>query len=213
VTDEIILQKFLEKPEDFPEYLHRTKDFKVGIDIYLYVTKVSVAASTIQSTVLYAMLKEWNPEEHDGEQFQDYFVRVAGQDIATIQNKLEVGEMLEKVPEKYLPDIQAKETKIKNAIADTVLDGYVIEDDQWDRIARADNYQQAAEVVREVKGVAPRSQWMKFTIDEHDIVWVHTAEGKFEFFRINGDSEIEDVIERAKKRLLRQANILPEVRY
>ncbi len=213
MTDEIILQKFLEKPEDFPEYLHRTKDFKVGIEIYLYVTKVSVAASTIQSTVLYAMLKEWRPEEHDGEPFQDYFVRVTGQDIATIQNKLKVGEMLEKVPEKYLPDIQAKDTKTKNAIADVVLDGYVIEDEQWDRIARSDHYKQAAEVAREVKNVEPRSNWMSFTIDEHDIVSVHVTGRTVELFRFNNNPEDADVVERAKKRLLRQANILPEVRY
>jgi hypothetical protein len=213
VTEVAAITKFLENPRNFNDYIRETKDFQKGFQIVDYIYGMVKGADSIMDIIIKAMEVHWVPEEHEGESFYDAMVRNTELAPVTIMRHTRVGEMLEIVPPEYRPQIEGMDVKSKVAMTDTVLDGHELSDDQWSRVANARNYQDVAEVVREVKQVAPRSQWMKFTIDEHDIVWVHTAEGKFEFFRINGDSEIVDVIERAKKRLLRQANILPEVRY
>lgn len=213
MTEETTIQKFLENPRNFNDYIRETKDFDKGFEIVDYIYGMVKGADSIMDVIIKAMEVHWKPEEHDGESFYDAMVRNTELSPVTIMRHTRVGEMLEIVPPEYRPQIEGMDVKSKVAITDTILDGYELTENQWERVANGANYQDRAEVMREVKNVAPRSQWMKFTIDEHDIVWVHTAEGKFEFFRINTDPDAEPVIERAKKRLLRQANILPEVRY
>lgn len=213
MTEELALSSFLEKPEDFESYLKRTKDFEKGFEIVNYIHSMVKGADSILDIVIKAMESEWFPHEHDGERFYNAMVRKTQLSAVTIQRHTRVGEMLQKVPAEYRPQIEAKDVKSKVAMTDAVLSGLPFEDEQWKRVADAWNYQEVAEVVREVKGNNPRKQWMKFAVDENDIIWVSTNEGRFEFARVNHDPDIADIIEKAKKKFFAKASILPRITY
>jgi hypothetical protein len=215
MTDSTEIIQYATNPRALVEYIEKTGDFERMFEYVNYIVNVASSLDSTLDIVIKGGEELWKDGEHEGESFYDAMVRKTKLSPATIQRHSVVGRMLDAAPDALRGGVEALDFKSKIYLGNAVEQGYQLTDDQWSKAVNSFGYQDVAEVVREVTGSEPRSNWMKFTYDEHGIVWVHTKEGMFELFRFNQDDDphIAPILERGAKRVVNKLGISPRVRY
>jgi len=219
VTEPTAITRFLENPQGLVEYIKTTGDIESGFE---YINLVHHLAQKLDDQLdvvlpgLEEAIEEYKPVEYKGMGFEEIVLRRTPLYMDTIMRHMRFGKILPLIPEPYRPSIERQDWKSKKRIVSLIEDGYEITENQWDRIAGAQGYQDTSEIAREIDGTTPRKQWCRFYVDD-DGLWAQTSEGWFKVFEpVRYDnSAVEEHVEWVRGRAVRKLEAVqkPKARY
>jgi hypothetical protein len=198
--------------EDAVQGIVESRDFEQGFQLINDMLTYVKAADDSIGVVLNGLSEIWNPEENDGETFEQAVFRRTSLKPVTIQRHLKIQKALPVIPEPYRDEIQGKGFKAKIRVAQLVEGGYEVTDENWRDLAEAPDEKEVDRIAREIKGVEPRSNWLSISIDSNGVLNVHTVRGVREVGRLNKWDDNEDV-KKAISRLLGCTGVQPATEY
>lgn len=201
---EVILSDIVEK-----------KDFERGFDVINGLLEKGKDFARGISLFLDGMEQVWVDGEHEGESFLHAANRITGLSPETIRRHTRIQKLLHSdiIPLEFRPQIESAGEKSLVQIANVVSAGYELDHMDWLRISeKAGDEQAVGKLIREKKGVPPRSNFLAITIDERGVLVAHTASEHQEFGRLDVNSN-DPVIQKAIARITGCANIFQSVEY
>jgi hypothetical protein len=164
--------------------------------------------------MLEGMEKYWKPIDHEGEVFLEAAVRRTGLSPITIKRHTKNQKLLESgiIPEEYYESIEQAGEKSLVQIANLIERDFELDKKDWRKLAEASgDERKVGEIVRKIKGVLPRSNYLAITMDKDGNLVAHTSEEHIEF----GKLYLSDnpVVKRAIDRITGCAGILDKVNY
>ncbi len=129
----------------------------------------------------------------------------------TVDRYIAVWEMLSGgyIPQDLMEYIKAKPMRQLCPIASLVAQGYDVSNEDWSRIAHAADYNEVAEIVRELKGKPPKKTSMKIVLEQDGTLnaWNN---GKIVFIgslRVE-DEDKDETIKKAIERIVNNSGIV-----
>lgn len=208
---DIVQSEFLTSAEVIVRDVVESKNFDAGFQFINDLYAQGKAFDDAIGMMLNGMNDIWEPDEHEGERFEQATLRNTGLKPVTVQRHLKVQKALPLVPDEYREEIQGKGFKTKIQIANLVDGGYEITNEDWRDFAEAPDEKEIGRIARKVKGVEPRSNWLSITIDENGVLTAHSVRGHFEIGRLNVWDETDEV-QRSISRLT-NCGVEPESEY
>ncbi len=165
--------------------------------------------SGIALAKLFYLLKDiWDGFEI-GDDFDTVAYAYVGRSKDTVDRYVRVWEMYEHklIPEEFETEIRQKNIKDQIYIASMSAQGYEPDDDEWQEIVDAPDYNSVSAQVRKIKGKKPRKSALLIFISEDGSL---TAEQKgiTQYVGFLNIDESGDIREKAIQRLLRTAGVL-----
>jgi hypothetical protein len=161
--------------------------------------------------MLYHIYSKWDEFEIN-DAFEDIVYEYVGLHKYTVQKYVRVWAMHQenKIPEKYEQDILQRNIKEQIPIANALVQGYKIDDDNWDKLVDASDFTEVAKIVREdIKGKEPSIDALRLRIDNMGAIWAYKAEKK----RLVGALNIRDedeIVKQAIQRIINNCGIMEE---
>lgn len=205
---------FIKETKKILEGVKETKDFEAGFDFINQLHEKGRSFATAIGIMLEGMEPIWIPEEHEGESFKAAAVRNTDLSPVTIQRHIKIQRALESdvIPEVFRDDIQVMGQKSLIQIAELVVSGRELTHKDWKELSDAADEREVGRVVRKIKKVAPRSNYLAITIDERGHLWEHTAKGSRQCGVLFVQDKHPDV-QKAIERLRGCGGILEKVDY
>lgn len=184
MTDQNAITKYLSEPQKLAEYIRQTGDIETGFDFCHFVNELKNRIDNTLDPVIPAMQEVFerdHPKDYKGMTFFQAMQMRTPLDATTIQRHVRVSKMLEEVPQEFRPRIEQMEFKSKMYIVGLVEDDINVTKDEWNKIVEQPTYQGVGAAVRDVRGLAPRSQLCYFKFDDDGTIWVLTAQGLLQY--------------------------------
>jgi hypothetical protein len=207
-----IYSDFVGGVEKIAQDIAEKKDFERGFQIISGMLEYVKAVDDGVGLVINAMSSKWEPDEHEGESFEQAIERRTGIKPITVQRHLKIQKALPSVPDAYRDEIQDKGFKAKIRVAQLVEGGYEVTDEDWRDIAEAPDEKEVDRISRKIRGVEPRSNWLALSIDKQGILNVHTVRGVRQVGRLDVHDDDPDV-KKAISRLLGCTGVQPATEY
>lgn len=175
--------------------------------------KAGYLAGVGLARLLYLMYNNWHRYEIDMD-FFDAAMETTGKSRRVIERYMrDIAELHEgdAVPEQFKEQITGRPLADQNAIATAVASGYPISDDQWEKLANANNGVEVLAIMREIKGTPPRKNTLslKLTRDGDIYVWYQGESFHVGWLDVN-EAEENEPIKKAIDRILSNAGIMRE---
>jgi hypothetical protein len=106
------------------------------------------------------------------------------------------------IPTEFRDEVQGRPLKDQIAIANALSQGYVIEDDDWKRLAQAANNSEILSIVREATGRPPRSTATTLFLERDGSINAWTPSGISFVGFLNVKEEADEVVAKAIKRII-----------
>lgn len=209
---DIVHTEFLTETESVAREIKETKNFDKGFHFVRLMKRMRQTLDDGTGVVLNVMADIWEPDEHDGESFEQATVRETGLELVTIQRHLKIQRTQTLIPEEFQDDVADMPFRSKIQIAGLVEGGYEMDEDDWKEIVRQPSDKDVAKVARRIKGVEPRSNWFEITIDSNGVLMCHSVRGHFEVGRLNVYDDNPDV-QKGIARLTSCTNVIPAQEY
>lgn len=190
---DIVQTNFLTSAESIAKEVVATKNFKAGFQFVREVYEMKNTLDDGAGMVLNEMAGAWVPEEQEGESFEQASLRLANLHPETVRRHLKIQEAIPHIPEPYREEIRSLGVKSKIQIAEAVLSGYEISDEDYRDLAEAVDEREVGRICRKVKNVEPRSNWYSLVVDQNGRVFINTIRGCTELFRMPVESDDPDV--------------------
>lgn len=209
---DIIQSKFLTDTTEIVEQVKKSKNFEAGFQFIKDLRAQGLAFDDAIGMMLNGMNEIWTPSEHEGESFKAAAMRETGLSPITIYRHLKIQQALPQIPEEFREEIQNKGQKEKIRIAELVVGGYEVTDENWRDLAEAPDEKEVGRITRKVKKEEPRSNWLAISLDDKGVLRVHTTRGVRELGRLNTWDDDQDV-QKAINRITGCAGISPSSEY
>lgn len=171
----------------------------------IQVTKISGLGL---AKILYFIYMNWD-EFGIEDEFEDVVYEYIGLHKYTVNRYVRVWGMHQekKIPEKFEKEILQRNIKDQIPIATAIKQGYVIEEEDWSKLANASDFQEVSQIVREdIKGKERRKGTLQIFIDSMGSIWA-IKEGWRKFV---GSLEIKDedeMVQQAIQRIISNSGI------
>lgn len=144
-----------------------------------------------------------------GDDFEPTAQDYTGLHPHTIERYVKVWDMLiNYVPAQLKEDALQKNIRSLIPIANAVAQGYEIENDTWDKLVKAPDYNEVSRIVREeVKEVNPRKSNLTIKVDQRGSLWAYANNGVY----FVGSLEMKDeneFVRKAVERIITNSGIL-----
>jgi hypothetical protein len=171
--------------------------------------EVSQLAGLALAKMFYDLKQMW--EEFDvAEEFEDIAYIYLGKHPHTINRYLRVWSMFaeNKIPNEQKDAMMGMNIKSLIPVANALEQGHEIDEDEWEEIAEASDYQEVSRIIREeVKGSDPRKNALILTIDKVGTIFA-MQEGQQYFVGSLEVSAEETPIQQAIHRIIDNAGIM-----
>lgn len=188
-------------------------NFEAGFDFIERVAEMGEAFNRATSIMLTGMDKAWKPADHEGETFLQKTYRRLGLSPETIVRHTRNQNLTSQIPGEFREAIELSPENCRIQIANLLEDGYEIAHKDWQALSEvAGDRRMVGKIARSIKGVAPRTNWSMFTVDENGIIVKHTKdqhEVVGELYVFEESKFVLDGIESIKRR----ADIKPSIKY
>ena len=159
--------------------------------------------------MLYYIYSKWDEFGIDDE-FEDVVYEYVGLHKYTVQKYVKVWAMHQenRIPAKYEQEILQRNIKEQIPIANALVQGYKIDDENWDKLSNASDFNEVARIVREdIKGKEPSIDALRLMIDDMGGIWVYKAGQKklVGALNIHDDNEI---VKQAIQRIMNNCGIM-----
>lgn len=160
--------------------------------------------------LLYLIYSYWEDFGVEDE-FEDVVFDYVGLHRHTVDRYVRVWGMYaeSKIPAQFACEIQKKNIKDQIPIANALVQGYTITNDNWGLLVEAPDYHAVAQIILEdVKGLQPRKNTIRMYLDERGTIWAKRGDEPRKFV---GSLEIhsdEDVVKIVIQRIIRETGML-----
>jgi hypothetical protein len=185
-------------------------------DVYIALNSCKTLKSIIKtsgiglSKLLYLIYHYWD-EFGVEDEFEDIVFEYVGLHRHTVERYVRVWGMYaeHKVPKQFMAEIQKKNIKDQIPIANALVQGYTISQENWEALAEAPDYNTVAQIIMEdVKQQESRKSSLKIYVDERGTIWVKKGEAPRKFV---GSLEIhsdEEIVKMAIQRIIKNTGML-----
>ncbi len=193
---------FLKEAKKILKDVVSTKNFEEGFNFINDLQEKGKSFARSISIMLDGMEKAWVPSEHEGETFLEVSVRKTGLHPTTIIRHSKIQRLLESgiVPEEHYESIEQAGEKSLIQVANTVERGFELTNKDWLKLAEASgDDRKVGQIVRKIKGEAPRSNFYMITINKHGVLFGHSSSERKEIGRLSvntGDPFIQKGVDR-----------------
>ena len=177
-----------------------TKNFDAGCDFIVKMGEMGEAFNRATEIMLSGMDKAWKPDENGGETFMQFIVRKTSLSPETIVRNTRNHSLSAKIPGEFRETIDLAPQNCRIQIANLIEDGYELEHKDWLALSEvAGDRRRVGQIARKIKGVAPRTNWSMFVIDEKGFLWAVTKENREIIGELYVFSDSEFVLDRVEK--------------
>lgn len=221
MNDELLVLSNLDQPIDVDnEWILRKVDEiiqdaitkrnpRMALETCRQLIGISKISGIGLAKLLYKLRENWGIFELE-EEFNDAAYLELGLHRHTTDRYVTVWDMFENnsIPERLEETMQQQNIKSLIPIGKALQQGYVIDDEQWERLAAAPDYTSVSKIIREeVKQAPPRKGSVQLYMDEIGSVWAISGGEKY----FTGSLEItsdEPIVQKAIKRIIDNSGIL-----
>jgi hypothetical protein len=188
-----------------------TKNAYIALNACKELVQVSKISGLGLAKMLYSIFSKWD-EFGIEDKFEDIVYEYVGLHKYTVQKYVRVWAMHQenRIPEKYEKEILQRNIKEQIPIANALVQGYKIEDDDWERLSNASDFTEVAKIVREdIKGKEPSIDALRLRIDNMGGIWAYKADKK----KLAGALNIRDeneIVKQAIQRIINNCGIMED---
>ena len=190
-------------------------NFDDGFEFINALNETSSTFDRAKAIMLDGMDGAWKTNEHEGETFLQAAVRKTGLSPITITRHSKIERLLSSgaIPEVHYETIESAGQKSLVQIANVYESGKEITKKDWLALAESvGDERKVGRVVRNIKKVAPRTNFYAITIDERGVLVGHSSTEHKELGRLYVDSG-DVFIQKGIDRLTNCSGVLPQVEY
>jgi hypothetical protein len=184
------------------------KDVYIALDFGRGLIQVSQLSGIALAKLFYLLRDKWELFEL-GDDFDSVAYSYVGRSKATVDRYVRVWEMYEKniIPEKFEEEIRQKNIKDQIYIATLPAQGYEPDEDEWQDIVDAPDYNSVAKKVRDIKGKEPTKSALLIFMGEDGTLSAQ-QEDETQFVGYLNVDDAGDIAEKAIQRIIRSVGIL-----
>ncbi|OGH07418.1 MAG: hypothetical protein A2W22_03045 [Candidatus Levybacteria bacterium RBG_16_35_11] len=158
--------------------------------------------------LLYLMEKNWTVYEID-DRFEDVVFSWMGLHRDTVSKYVKVWSLFAgtDVPESRKLQLLQRNIKDLIPIANAISQGYEIEDEDWEEISDAVDFNSLSEVMREIKGQEPRKNAMRIFMDNVGTLFVYHQDKEY-FLGSLEVSDDNEIVKKAINRIIKNSGII-----
>lgn len=199
----------MEKIDEILKRSVKEKNVEIALNLCEQLTAVSHISGKGLAKALYFMQKNWHKYGKD-EAFEDVIFERIGKARHTIERLVKAEGIFDNalIPQEHVETFQNENLGIIFPIANTLYQGYEINEETWEKLAEAPNDTTVRKIIREdVKGVPPRKGSLQLYLDGEGSILAFQDDVRY----FVGTLEIhtkEDAIQKAIERIKNRSGIL-----
>ena len=200
--------RILNKVDEIVEESVERKDVYYALNVCRNLIQLAQLSGIALAKFFYLIKKHWD-EYEIGDNFNDTVADYVGKHPGTVSKYMQIWEMHETklIPEEFAEDIRQRNIKDQVPIATAIAQGYEMDDEDWQELVDASDFNEVSAKIREIKGKEPsRSAILIFLSDDGQISAMQEGETEFVgFLDIEGVGLIK---EKAIQRIIKTSGML-----
>jgi hypothetical protein len=198
----------LDKVDEIVEESLQRGDVYYALNACRNVRQMAQLSGIALAKFFYLIKENW--EEYGiGDNFNDTVADYVGVHPETVSKYMKIWKMHEGklIPEKFSEAIRQRNIKDQVPIATAVAQGYEMDEDDWQELSEASNFNEVSAKIREIKGKDPsRSSILIFISEDGQLYAQQEGETEFVgFLDLEGEGLIK---EKAIQRLIKGAGVM-----
>ena len=187
------------------------KDAYIALNACKELVQVSKISGLGLAKMLYSIFTKWD-EFGINDKFEDVVYEYVGLHKYTVHKYVRVWAMHEekRIPAQFEQDILQRNIKDQIPIANALVQGYKIDDDNWEKLSNASDFNEVARIVREdIKGKEPSVDALRLYIDIVGAIYAYKGGQK----RLVGALNIRDedeIVKQAIQRIINNCGIMED---
>lgn len=189
----------------------KKKDAYIALNACKSLVMVSKTSGLGLAKILYNVYSLWDDFGIE-DKFDDVVYEYIGLHKYTVQKYVKVWAMHQekRIPAKYEQAILQRNIKDQIPIANALVQGYKIEDEDWDKIVDASDFNEVAKIVREdIKKKEPSIDMLRLHIGAMGDIWATKAGQRRLVGALNVRDE-DEIVKQAVQRIINNCGILEE---
>jgi hypothetical protein len=185
------------------------RDASIALDACKKLVSISKISGLTLAKGLYLIKTQWDKFDEADSFDETAFIHI-GLHKHTVDRYVAVWELFaeKSVPVDLIDTMQQRNIKELIPIANAVAQGYEIQQDEWERLADASDFNEISRIVREdIKGSEPRKSGIQIYLTDTGEIWAYQSGDRY----FIGSLEVKDdreVIQKAIERIRRSAGML-----
>jgi len=181
---------------------------QIALDLCKRLIQIGKLQGLGLAKVLYLIDKHWMEYDLD-ESFEEVAFADLGLHVHTVERYIKLWRMyeLKKIPEEFESSIRQKNLMSQIPIANTIAQGYEIDNETWEELANAPDFSSVSEIVRDIKGKPPRKSSLQISMKRDGTLSAIQAGEYAHIGYLNIDDDTE-LCQSAIERIIRNAGIL-----
>ena len=173
--------------------------------------QVSKTSGLGLAKILYYIYTDWEDFGIE-DKFEDIVYEYVGLHKYTVHKYVRVWAMHQenRIPAKYEQEIMQRNIKEQIPIANALVQGYDINEDNWEKLSNASDFNEVARIVREdIKNKEPSIDALRLRLDNMGAIWAYKAGEK----RLVGALNVKDadeIVKQAVQRIINNCGIMEE---
>ena len=161
--------------------------------------------------LLYRIQQNWHLFiESESDDFKDYMAAIFDMHPHSITRLINIAKMFEEAPQQYLGALERKNNNELFPVANALDQGWSLDDEDWKDYIAATTRSERLEIVRQVKGVAPRRTGIFLWLTrEGELIAFHSEHERVFVGSLELDSD-NPVVQKAIARIIKQTGIREE---
>ena len=210
---DLLQEDFMKHVEDTIQESINTKDPSKSIHLCKFLIGAAQLSGLALAKVLYELQRNWWKFDID-EDFTDYIFKEVGKHRHTIERYLKIADMLYNyAPKEVRPVLEKLPIGSLVPIASTVSQGYLLEPEDWQEFAEAENTTDVRRIVREIRtgqGDKSRTSLLSLWMDRNGSIWAFNSTDKKFFVGSLDIKETNEFVVKAVERIVANSGILTQ---
>lgn len=207
-TDDLTI---LDRIDSILDEAVREKNAYIALNACKQLVRVAKTSGLGLAKILYHIYAKWD-EFGIQDNFEDIVYEYVGLHKYTVHKYVRVWAMHQekKIPAKYEQEILQRNIKDQIPIANALVQGYKIEDENWDKLVDASDFTEVAKIVREdIKGKEPSIDALRLRIDNGGGIWAYKAGEKRLVGALNINNA-DEIVKQAVQRIINNCGIMED---
>jgi hypothetical protein len=189
----------------------KKKDAYIALNACRSLVQVSKTSGLGLAKILYYIYTDWD-EFGIEDKFEDIVYEYVGLHKYTVHKYVRVWAMHQekRIPAQFEKEIMQRNIKEQIPIANALVQGYDINEDNWEKLSNASDFNEVARIVREdIKNKEPSIDALRLRLDNMGAIWAYKAEQK----RLVGALNIRDadeIVKHAVQRIINNCGIMED---
>jgi len=210
---DVLQEDFMKQVEDTIQESITSKDPSKSIHLCKFLIGAAQLSGLALAKVLYELQRNWWKFDID-EDFTDYIFKEVGKHRHTIERYLKIADMLYNyAPKEVRPVLEKLPIGSLVPIASTVSQGYLLEPEDWQEFAEAENTTDVRRIVREIRtgqGDKSRTSLLSLWMDRNGSIWAFNSTDKRFFVGSLDIKEENEFVVKAIERIVANSGILKQ---